>query len=140
MNKERLLVLANFLDTVPTFKFDLTSWRHHPGADHYVQDSDLVDSNLTDMTCGTTACAVGWACSIPEFNAQGLFWEDRPVYEVAGVWGKHRSWGAVTGFFDLGTYDAEHLFTYDLYPFGERGPKDVAARIRTFVKDDGDVN
>ena len=44
MNKERLLKLAEFLDTVPEEKFDFSVWQS----------------------------AVGWACTIPEFKEAGL--------------------------------------------------------------------
>ncbi len=49
----RLLVLAEFLEKLPDTSFDYSQW---------------VGRN----ECGTTACALGHACRMPEFNDLGL--------------------------------------------------------------------
>jgi len=56
----RLLVLAAFLDELPPERFDYTKWvgRDWGGAE--------------DLSCGTVACALGWATTIPEFRELGL--------------------------------------------------------------------
>jgi hypothetical protein len=57
---DRLLTLADFLDTVPEEQFCFAMW---------------VDDNYNGRPlrgCGTTACAMGWATQIPEFQALGL--------------------------------------------------------------------
>jgi hypothetical protein len=54
MNKERLLKLADFLDALPPERFNYGSW---VGDDW---------KGMQDLSCGTTACALGWATTIPE--------------------------------------------------------------------------
>lgn len=120
MNKERLLKLAEFLETsVPNEEFDLGSWR-----------------------CGTTACAVGWACTMPEFTQQGLVWstmEDdfaSPYYKDQVTGKEFSGWNAVGKFF-LGVekdYMLKYnLFAPDFYPSNPT-PQMVAARIRQTVE------
>lgn len=61
MNTVRLLMLADRLESVPAPRFDMESWcegEWEPGA--------------TEFPCGTTACALGYATTIPEFQALGL--------------------------------------------------------------------
>jgi hypothetical protein len=55
-----LLLLADFLDKLDPARFDYTDW---------VGDSW---EGKQDLSCGTTACAMGWACTMPEFRALGL--------------------------------------------------------------------
>lgn len=73
MNKERLNKLADFLDTVPEAKFDLETWRvNAQGREAFDESTD--NDHLLNLDCGTRGCAVGWACAMPEFQAQGLTW------------------------------------------------------------------
>lgn len=58
--KNRLLKLADFLETVPPKRFRFSSW---VGDDWQGRE---------DLSCGTTACAVGWASTIPAFRKLGL--------------------------------------------------------------------
>lgn len=53
MNVERLTKLAEFLEGVPPEHFDMRIWG-------------------TDAECGTSGCAIGWACQVPEFKDAGL--------------------------------------------------------------------
>lgn len=59
--KNRLLKLADFLDTVPDERFNFRRW---------------VSSNWDGKTplhlCNTTACAFGWATAVPLFRKLGL--------------------------------------------------------------------
>jgi hypothetical protein len=108
MHKERLLRLADLLDIVPADQFNLSHWK-----------------------CGTTACAVGWACTIPEFQAEGLHLTDNDP-----VFGDFASWPAVRMFFELDKQDANHLFFVWDYPNRNRTtPAEVATRIRELVLD-----
>ncbi len=54
--KFRMLYLAKFLRGLPPERFDYSSW---------VGDTWL---KKQDLSCGTTACALGWAATIPEFR------------------------------------------------------------------------
>jgi hypothetical protein len=137
MNKERLLKLATFLDTVPGPKFDLTHWRSKPN--RYSNPAlayEVSDADLLDPECGTTACAVGWACTIPEFKAAGLSHSATPQYSWTTAAGEElvsMGWNAVKRFFDLDGADADFLFMAHKYPVLLRGPAVVAQRIRNLV-------
>ncbi len=58
--KKRLLKLVKLLKTVPDKQFDFGSW---VGDDW---------KGKKDLSCGTTACALGWATTIPSLRKKGL--------------------------------------------------------------------
>lgn len=58
--KARLLKLADFLDKLPTDRFNINTF---VGPDW---------KGKTDLSCGTTACMFGWATTMPEFQELGL--------------------------------------------------------------------
>lgn len=58
---KRLLKLADFLDKLPPKRFNYCKW---VGDDW---------RGAKDLSCGTTACALGWATTIPQFRKLGLF-------------------------------------------------------------------
>ncbi len=58
--EKRLLKLADFLDTLPPERFRYDRW---------VGDSW---KGMQDLSCGTTACALGWAATMPAFRKLGL--------------------------------------------------------------------
>lgn len=60
MNKKRLLKLAGFLEALPPKRFDYNAWVGDDWA------------GKQDLSCGTTACALGWAATIPAFRKLGL--------------------------------------------------------------------
>lgn len=122
MNTERLLKLAEKLDTVPEDRFDLSSW---------------ADDRFMPGDCGTTACAVGWACTIPEFNEAGL----RLVYSPSGPFPQfvtsevnYQWFTAAEKFFDLNFGEADYLFSSMCYVGADRTPSGVAGRIRSLVQ------
>lgn len=55
-NKERLLRLATFLDALPEERFNFRTW---VGGDW---------KGMPDLSCGTTACALGWAATMPDMG------------------------------------------------------------------------
>ena len=64
---EKLELLNEFLkNNVPEHKFDLEDWRSSNTGNPDIKDHELLNS------CGTSACAMGWACVIPEFKKLGL--------------------------------------------------------------------
>lgn len=56
----RLLRLAAFLRELPAKRFDYN---------FFVGDGW---KGAQDLSCGTTACAIGWAATMPEFRRRGL--------------------------------------------------------------------
>jgi hypothetical protein len=114
MYKERLLKLADFLGQVPVEQFDLARWR-----------------------CDSSACAVGWACTMPAFIAEGL----KIAHDGLGWFPAFKGrggWEAVDFFFELNPYDSEYLFDEGCYD-GETkaSPAEVADRIRKFIESGG---
>jgi hypothetical protein len=101
-SNRRLAKLSKFLRTkVPTDRFDYGHW---VGA-HW--------KGKADLSCGTSACAAGWATTIPEFRRRGLRLEcddygGRIVFYDGYVYRSGIS--AVVRFFGLDFEDARMLF------------------------------
>jgi hypothetical protein len=111
--KRRLLKLADFLETVPRKRLDM---------------SIFATGDLRE--CGTSGCALGWATQIPSFRRAGLYLDETSPR----LRGRPRivdPFQVAREFFDLSAYDAADLFTpnYD----GSDTPKEVAKRFRKFV-------
>jgi hypothetical protein len=121
VNHKRLLKLADFLETVPRKRFDFTKW---VGLDW---------KGKADLSCGTSACAIGWATTIPSFRKLGL---KLSLNDAGGTPVFNGDFGsdAVAHFFDISILDAEFLF-FPLYnDLGDKAtPKQVAKHIREFV-------
>lgn len=116
MNTEKLLRLADLVETIAPEKFDLKNWKG-------------------DGDCGTVGCAVGWATEDAWFQAQGLSGKYLPTCDG------RVGWKAVSEFFDTepsDTYfpssEASFLFSEDSYVTRPAHPKEVAIRIRLFVE------
>lgn len=58
VGNRRLLKLAALLEKLPRERFDYGVYADWKGA--------------PDLSCGTTACAIGWATTMPEFRKLGL--------------------------------------------------------------------
>lgn len=56
----RLMMLADKLASLPKERFDFKHW---VGSDW---------KGKKDLSCGTTACSFGWACTIPALQKAGL--------------------------------------------------------------------
>lgn len=64
MNKERMILLADLLDSIKPEKFNITYWTsdYNPDEDqHYFQD-DIAD--LSVYNCNSAACIAGWAVAM----------------------------------------------------------------------------
>lgn len=133
MNHKRLSLLARVLDRVPREHFDL-----HGFADHLKVSPEKISAARHLTTCGTTACACGWAATIPSFRKAGLkitewFSGDTGTISFHG----NTSSAAVCAFFGLTWPQASRLFWADQYPKNKRrSPRAVAARIRAMLKED----
>ncbi len=127
---KRLLKLADLLEADATnkkgIKFDLGGW-----------GSARKKKRTVDMSCGTTACAMGLAVLSGEFEKYGLFnvRDDNticPAMKTGEV-----GFGAATALFGISNVHAEWLFYAGYYLPEEwtksRGERTVAKRIRDFV-------
>lgn len=119
MNKERLLKLAEKLDSVPPDSFGMYHWY----------------SNGCSTSCGFKACAAGWAATIPEFAEAGFVIE----YSTKGLscgprFNQYEGFAAVQSFFGIDSSAADYLFgSYDPNENSDE-PWYVANKIREFVK------
>jgi hypothetical protein len=149
MNKDRLLRLADNLYSVPSEKFNLIGWRNRGFGDKHdsyidLEEESLIpyqDASLLNMDCGTTGCAIGWACAMPSFIKEGLVWNRiQPVYDAPESEGGRtfEGWDAVSEFFGIDYYAARHLFSAESYRASNLNTDDpivVAKRIEMFVRD-----
>ena len=121
IGNERLKTLAAFLESFDATKgakdeFNMGVWyeqyeRGTPG-------------------CGTAACALGWATTIPAFRDAGLYRDEcgDPTFGFAcGL-------GAGANFFGLTAEQSSHLFwPYSYGKNDDKSPRGVAARIRELL-------
>lgn len=151
VSRNRLLTLASFLEALPNRRFDF---------------SVLVDGETwkgkEDLSCGTTACAMGWAPTIPAFRKAGLSMKARPYNDErwnpdTQAWDKVTKYeprfqyekrdgqsfddtDAIREFFGLSRDEEDFLFYPDVAFDGVRSPdtgataKAVAKHIRKFVE------
>lgn len=120
---ERLRELYAMMFGVPDERVNLKDW--------------ISSTRFSANTCGTTACAVGWATVYPPFVEQGLEMEGKtPVFRYA------TNWGAVRDFFGIQQEVSSYLFQTGSQwnPFalkcegrGESDKKQVLQRIRTVL-------
>lgn len=134
VSTSRLLRLANFLDGVPRERFDYKT---------FVGDDWQGKQNLS---CGTTACALGWAATMPFFRKLGLRLEYANRYG-ASVVVKNRPFNgssleSAEFVFGITREQARYLFIPDeivsftdvVSPSVYASAKEVARHIRRFVK------
>ena len=134
MQSDRLLTLAKRLDRVPVKQFNMTFW----GMEWDPEQEEYIDFGDADPAkeCGFAGCAVGWACSIPEFRELGLnLVHGTPTYNL------HHHFQAAETFFDLSERQAHYLFGTAFYtPRQFRAPRYVASRLREFVREGGAIH
>lgn len=142
VSKRRLLKLAAFLRTLPRKQFDYSWWVTEVG-------EKLQKTGRPEIGCGTVACALGWAPAVIrniklrivpestfgtgrflsfEFSVDG---EDCPTALCAAKMA-----------FQITGKQAEFLFTASDYNWALKNatPKQVAARIERFVKQEGAID
>jgi len=183
MNKERILALADHLDKVRKSKFSLSSWYTIPDEDDTkalrkieknlipapAKESDYRVKNffLKEGFCNTTACVLGHAATMKEFNEAGLgvnfnVWADEEdevslsdladaSVDVVYIKGKRTYYSNEAGaaFFGIPKKHADILFAAGsgtqtrFYFGGEEGyagditPKQVAKALREYVATNG---
>lgn len=128
--KRRLLKLADFLEKLPPRRFDFRKW---VGDDW---------GGKPDLSCNTTACAFGWATTIPSFRRLGLVLtenDDRfsEFRFVVGLKGSTNSTYAGKVIFGLDYLEFEQLFVPGLEDNNQLSffatAKQVAKHIKKFV-------
>lgn len=149
--KRRLLALADLLDTLPKEKFNYAHW----------VDSETWKGKV-NLSCGTTACAFGWATTMPALRKLGLYLSASDGVCLKNDRGNYLANAAARIVFGLSYDEFKYLFyprTYliknsdDLinisYPYygmnlpvsppATASAKDVAKHIRKFVKEKTDA-
>ena len=119
----RLTKLIEYMESLPREAhehFNMGMWFYHDGVDHdHNISGDITRKHLNK--CGTVACALGWAATVPEFRRAGLVMtsslgtpELRDMTTgMSGPWGA----AAAAEFFDIGLEQAIYLFG------GRTGPR-----------------
>ncbi len=153
MNRERLQHLITVMERVrdQRLAFDLTCWTGNQ------DDTPEPAQGSYTHTCGTSACALGWAAFDADFNAQGLllyvdgdlmtgathFAENRRR-QLAGEdlmndgspqFGSFGELSAGSQFFGISAEEAAYLFMPENYDVAERSitPDHVIEHIRTVL-------
>ena len=141
MNIRRIRTLYAMLAGIPSERIDLAFWR---------SDQNSSQPSKILHTCGTTACAIGYATAYPPFVKEGFRWLDSwgvPTYK------NKTSFDAVEAFFDLTYPQARQLFsdsTADSQGIGKEdwafpphkpatAKRAVLARIRNFLLLEGAI-
>jgi hypothetical protein len=125
VGNRRLLALADLLEKLPRKRFDYSNW---------VGDNWTGDPKLS---CGTTACALGWATTMPNLRRAGL--RLNKAGSPYNIKDEERDELAACGLFCLEPYEARHLFMPNQQYRGQptlsigATPKQVARNIRHFV-------
>lgn len=157
MNTARLIVLADFLDTIPKKKFNLRVWMNEhlsPTRDRnkfpnaFTTLSEVSDALqikpvqcVEPNVCQTAGCAIGWATTIPAFKRAGLrliYNYDSGAQETYPAIVKNgkvvASWfGAAQKLFGLTKDEAKILFDWVHYSSSDPSPKTVSKRIRKVI-------
>lgn len=129
----RLTKLADFMEKRPKSAqkhFRMGTWFTHNGRDDHGLRAGQEVSSKELSYCGTSACALGWACQIPSFRRDGL----KLVHdEVIGTvhFRRARNFMAAEKFFDIDWSDAQRLFNLS---DGDRTMRAWAKRCREFIR------
>jgi len=129
MHVERLSKLADVLENLPE---ERALMRPPPGK-RTVPTKFKID---TWTSCGTTACAIGYAAIHPWFTRRGLKLQ-RIGFPTIPVFQGECGGMAIRKFFDLSNRDAFYLFYRDGFYIRDEGKRAVARRIRGFIKELG---
>src|SRR3954470_2535007 len=124
MREDRLMILADFLDTLPNKRFE---YRHWTGGDW---------GGKQDLSCGTTACAMGWACTIPSFRKEGLKLASGTARRlgIGPIFLGRNNFNAAAAFFEISVPDATFLFNHIDSGLSAHAPAaQVAHHIRKFI-------
>lgn len=138
INVARLNTLASFLKTLPMDVFDISSW-YCGNMQSNMELLSRPDAIAAAHECGTSACAMGWAVTIPEFKEAGLkpyrdSYSGMSIPTFRGEQGQdYIGFQAAEHFFGISRRMAKHFFGPDAYT-REPQPSDVAARIEVYLQ------
>lgn len=127
INFENLEILEKGLRKVNTKRFDLYYWRVGKGRN---VDMFIPDGHLLNPRCRSTGCAIGWACAMPEFREQGLWFDPsnfKPRYNGSV------GFGACMELFNISLSQAYYLFALYSYEAGQGTLENVITRIHEFI-------
>ena len=131
---DRLLALAEFLETDPRVKghFGMDYELMQRAANGGLMPLKKSRRGRPDLqTCGTVACAMGWAPHVPAIRRAGLGYVNTPSgWSLALNGGETYYDLAAKQLFDISDDDRRLLF---MQHDGHRTPKQVARNIRRFV-------
>jgi hypothetical protein len=147
LQKERLRLLAKRLREHKDNgrRFNMDTWFDLTGSGHN-EDDDRIDIKKRvvdpytgrvkeERTCGTSACALGEACTIPAFRRLGLKLVPGAGFDAdlsyTPMYKRRKGLAAGMAFFGLTEYQASYLFLPDHYPglSDDIEPMDVVERI-----------
>lgn len=75
MNTERMMMLADLLDSLPEEKFNIAYWVSHVDSSDMNEPEDYVD--LSVYNCNSAACIAGWAVALKnDLNAGSVYCGD----------------------------------------------------------------
>jgi hypothetical protein len=132
--KKRLLTLAKFLRTVPKKRFKMWTW----ATGDFCGKVKEPEHN----ECGTAACAIGWACTIPSFRRAGLKltdaeWSIKDKPHKIPVYEEKEEFEAAEEFFGLpahGRIKGRFVVTYLFGGHNKNSPIQAAKRIENYIK------
>lgn len=115
--------------------FNLGVWMTTDPAEHLY--------NIPEGTCGTAACAIGWAAQDPWFIRRGLTLHltsagSDNMYEPILLRGKHcgnTHWSAVRIFFNMSSHEAHEIFSVGSYP-EDVTINDVIQRVQQYITEE----
>lgn len=127
VGNRRLLKLADFLRTIPSERFYYGAWSvSDVGPEEWKKGEKK-------LTCGTAACALGWATAIPTFKRAGLKLVPGLVKLDHKDGTCESGFDAGASFFGITLEESDYLFSPSDGE-GNSTPKQVACKIEKFVK------
>ena len=136
VHRRRLRALAKLLRSLTPREarehFYMGSWFTHLGAHAHRVPTMPKEKDLT--TCGTFACALGWATTIPQLQRAGLRLD---ACDCAVVFDGYHGAQAAAAVFGLDDMAARWLVTDQVRSGTDETPKQVARRIDRLIENDG---
>lgn len=127
IRKDRLLLLANVLEALDGYispRFHMGHWTGGPAGTESLTAIDAATTPKKLTECATSACAAGYAATIPAFRKEGFVLDDgRPFYKGA------IGFEACGAFFGLNDRQTQRLFGGNDF----RDLDEEVRVIRTFV-------